>query len=154
MESRKKVQDTKPHSSGADGWENPYGTGAGQIVTSIQDNWQARLARLGATRMNYQGKTAMVQGVTTGLGFARPSKGNVAFITHAIISTDGPGVAYMGYSIGNDTILCQKYLPSAGSFEIKFDGVVMVRDEFSMSFRADNVGTNAYSSVIWLEVHE
>ena len=145
----------RPHSSSADGWENPQGTGAGQIVTSQQDNWQARKARLGATKMAYANAVNIPTAGTTALALSvKPKAGNVAFITHIIISADGAGTAYVGNTIGNDLYYATRRLFSAGSFDLKLDGAIMVRDELKINFNADTAGTKVWASAIWMEVTE
>lgn len=150
-----KIITIRPHSSSADGWENPHATGAGQLVTSEQENWHARKARLGATKMAYAnavnvptaGSTSLILNVT-------PKSGNVAYITHIIVSSDGPGVAYLGHTIGNDLYYATRRMFSASSFDLKLDGSIMVRDEFRINFNADAANTKVWASAIWMEVAE
>jgi hypothetical protein len=149
-----KVLPVKPHSSAADGWENPYGTGAGQIVTSVQDNWQARLARLGSTKTTYVNNVATTAGSSTILTNIRPTTGRLAFFTHITISANGSGVASFGYLVGNDNMSYSKYIPAGGSLDIKLDGAILIRGEVNLQFKADNAGTLAWASAIWMEVEE
>lgn len=147
----------KPDSSSADGWENPFGNGSGQLVVSSQESWQSRLARLGATRTFYTGKvTAPTAGVQAGQLVCRAPKGTQCFITHATLSTGGPGIADMIFAIGNDIFNYRKYISgtTGGSFEVNFDGVYMISSgsDFSMNFTPDNNSTIYAVSAIWVEV--
>lgn len=149
----------KPHSSSADGWENPFGTGAGQLVVSNQENWQTRLARQGSMRSMYSSKTnAPTAGGQSGVLAIRAPKGTQCFVTHATISANGPGLADMMFAIGNDLFLYRKYITgtTGGSFEVKFDGAIMLRNgsDFSFAFTPDNANTTFTGSCIWMEVQE
>jgi hypothetical protein len=136
---------TRPHSSSADGWENPYQTGAGQLVTSEQENWQVRLARHGGNNSSNAVKVAMTQNVATTVLNVRPSPGRLAYVTHVIISADGSGVAYIGNMA--------KYILAGGSFEMKLDGAMLIDYEWTLKFKADNAGTTATASMMWMEVN-
>lgn len=136
---------TRPHSSSADGWENPYQTSAGQVVTSVQESWHVRLARHGGNNSSNAVKVACTQGVANTILNVRPSTGRLAYVTHAIVSADGAGVAYIGG--------LAKYIPAGGSFEIKLDGAMLIDYEWTLKFKADNAGTTATASMMWMEVN-
>jgi hypothetical protein len=152
-----KLIPTKPHSEAADGWENPFGTGAGQLVVSSQENWKTRLSRLGATRTYYSGMTtATTAGVKVGQLACRPPKGTQCFVTHASISANGSGLAEIIFSIGSDVFAYRKYITSGNSFDVNLDGVFMLHSgsDLNLNFTPDNANTNYTCSAIWLEVHE
>jgi hypothetical protein len=148
---------TKPHADGADGWENPFGTGAGQLVVSSQENWKARLSRLGATRTYYSGMTtATTAGVKVGQLALRPPKGTQNYIAHVSISANNSGLAEIIFAIGNDVFAYRKYITPSNSFDVNFDGAIMLHSgsDFNINFTPDNANTNYVCSAIWLEVQE
>lgn len=149
---------TKPHSTSADGWENPFGTGAGQLVVSNQEDWHARLARTGATRTFYSGKNNAPTAGTSSSTLVCRASGTQCFISHACISTGGPGLADMIFSIGNDVFNYRKYISgtTGGSFEVDFKGAFMIHSgcDFNMNFTPDNANTAFVVSAIWMEVQE
>jgi len=135
---------TRPHSSSADGWENPFQTGSGQLVASVNETWQSRLARMGGMNQSNAVKVSCPKDANTSVLNIRPPQGRNAFLTHVIISADGAGVAFIGGM--------SKYITAGGSFEMKFDGAYMVDYEVTCKFKADNDATTATASAMWLEV--
>jgi hypothetical protein len=151
-----KFLSTRPHSTSADGWENPYGSSSGQLVTSEADSWQARKARMGATRASYVNAINMATVGTTGSVInIIPKKGNVAFVSHITVSADNGGLVYFGNTVGSDIFYGNRKMFSAGSFDIKLDGSFMIREEgFTIKFNPDIANTKVWASVIWMEVAE
>ncbi|MED3888294.1 hypothetical protein [Priestia aryabhattai] len=138
-----------------DGWENPLATPKGQIVTSENESWKMRLNRLGRMKTAYASNVSLTQGSGTDLVTLSPT-GYVAYPTHIVISSTGPGLAYFEWRSfkGGPNLILTKYLPSAGSFELDLDGAVMVGDGGALwlRFRADNAGSLGYGSVLYGEV--
>jgi hypothetical protein len=156
MDSKKKVQDVAIKGSNiADGWENPYGTGAGQIVTSVQDNWYARLSRMGGTKVQYAKDINIPTiGAATGVLTINVTPGYVGYITHLSLAADNSGHFYYGNTIGSDIYYADRKVFGATAFDIKLDGVFMTRDQFQVKFTADVANTKTWASIIWLEVAE
>lgn len=136
---------TKPHSTAADGWENPFQSSAGHIVTSESESWQARQARLGGMNQSNYVKMSCPAGSATTVLSVRTNPGRLGFVQYISVSTDVAGVAYIGGMA--------KYIPAGGSFDLKLDGAYLIPDTgIDTKFKPDTGTANATATCMWMEV--
>lgn len=151
----------RPHSSSADGWEDPFGSGKGQIVVSEKEAMKKRMARQGQVKSGYASKVALTAGTPIGVLGLAPQDGFVAIPLKLSVSVSAPALVYLQWDqrqnqstengIAHNIFTC--YLPNAGNWTVDFNGEVLLGNgtNASLNATADSAGAFAWASFIYAE---
>lgn len=152
----------KPHSTSADGWEDPTGTGRGHLVVSETEQMKKRMARLGQVKTAFVTKASIPQNTFTIVYSYIPTNGYVGIPLKISISTTSPCYVYLqwqqrigqGSEAGGASNIFSKYLPSAGSWDLDLNGEIMIGTggpSLQVTMNPDNVGAFGWFSMIYAE---
>jgi hypothetical protein len=157
-----KFLSTKPHSTSADGWENPFASPNGQIVTTQSEVMKKRMARLGQIKSSTPvNKTALTQNTPKIITTITPTDGFIGIPLKIIVTMQDAGLVYLDWKQrpNQDTETTpflnylNRYFLSAGTWELSLDGEIMIGDGCSLKVTAtsDVVTNNAWCSVLYAE---